>query len=84
MTSQAESRPRRIYVLCHYYTVNEGDPDYEETVDKNLYYSLSESECEEQIAYYQKLEGFRDYPDGFKVMQIELNTQYWETGFTRW
>lgn len=78
------ARPSRLYVLCHSYTVNAGDPDSEETNTKNLYYSLSEEECEEQISHYRSLEGFRDYPDGFGVLHIELNTQYWESGFCRW
>ncbi len=74
----------KIYVLCHIYTVNEGDPDHEEEELKELYYSFSEQKCAGQIPYYVALPGFCDYPDGFRVMHIDLETRYSETGFIRW
>jgi hypothetical protein len=76
--------PRIVFVLCHSYTVNEGDPDHEETETKRLYYSLSREKCVEQIEYYSKLPGFRDFPEGLEVLKIELETQYWETGVIKW
>lgn len=81
---EAEDDLQRIYVLCHTYTVNEGDPDAEETDLKRLYYSVSEKACYLEISFYKDLPGFRDFPNGFKVMHTDLNSHYWEEGFTRW
>lgn len=79
-----ENQRLRIYVLCHSYTVNEGDPDHEETEMKQLYYSFSRTKCQEQIKHYVTLPGFGDFPEGFQVMHINLEERYSETGFVRW
>jgi hypothetical protein len=79
-----ESLPKKIYVLCHSYTVNEGDPETEDTSAKELFYSFSEQACADQIPFYLGLPGFRDFPDGFEVMHIELDVHYSESGFIRW
>jgi hypothetical protein len=71
----------RVYVLCHYYTINSGDRFYEEDLEKRLYYSFDRAACEAEIAFYKDLPGFRDHPDGFKVMQIELECRFSESGF---
>ena len=73
-----------IYVLCHSYTVNKDDPDFEETNMKNLYYSFSRQKCADQISYYKTLPGFCEFPDGFEVLHIKLEELYSETGFFRW
>lgn len=78
------SNLKKIFVLCHEYTANEGDPDNEETELKELYYSFSQEKCSEQIEFYKLLPGFKDYPDGFEVMQIILENRYSETGFVKW
>jgi hypothetical protein len=75
---------RKLFVLCHEYTVNEGDPDSEETNLKQLFYSFSKERCEAEIPYYLGLPGFQDFPDGFEVMHITLETRYSESGFDRW
>jgi hypothetical protein len=72
-----------LFVLCHEYTVNESDPDHEETELKNLFYSFDRKLCEAQIEYYKDPPGFKDFPDGFDVMEIELEHHYSETGFVR-
>ncbi len=76
---------KRIYVLVHKYefSPDPDDPEYTDTEMKELYYSLSSAACEAQIPFYASLPGFRDYPDGFKVMHIDLDSRGWETGFIR-
>lgn len=60
-----------MFVLCHSYTVNAGDAGHEVAETKELYHSLSEDDCVREITFYRGLPGFRDYPDGFKVMDME-------------
>lgn len=78
------STPNRIYVLVHSYVTNAGDPDLEDVKMKELYYSFAEEDCSAQIPYFLQQPGFRDFPDGFEVMHIDLNVHYWEEGFVRW
>ena len=78
------AKRKRLFVLCHTYTLNIGDPDREDSDTKELYYSFSNEKCEEQIGFYKNLEGFKDYPHGFRVMEIRLEMNYWESGFSKW
>lgn len=73
-----------LYVLCHRYRVNDGNPDREETIMKELYYSLSPEKCRDQIPFYLSLPGFSDFPNGFDVMEIKVENRYWETGFVQY
>jgi hypothetical protein len=73
-----------IYVLCHEYTRNIGDPDSEEDELKQLYYSFSKKSCSDQISSYINLPGYKDYPNGFRVLEIETETRYFESGFVEW
>lgn len=73
-----------VYVLTHSYTIHEGDKNHEDMDTKDLFYSASRDNCEQRIANYVNLPGFRDYPNGFEVMEIHLDTQYWETGFIQY
>jgi hypothetical protein len=74
---------RKIYILCHEYILHEGDPDFEETVTKELFYSFHREKCEAEISYYRDLPGFKEFPDGFVVRHNVIEERYWETGFER-
>jgi hypothetical protein len=83
--SRSENKDNRtLFVLCHEYTVNEGDPDTEETLLKELFYSFSKERCEAEIQFYRSLPGYKDFPDGFEVLHVTLETRYFESGFDRW
>jgi hypothetical protein len=83
-STTGEKNNKIIYVLCHEYTVNEGDPDLEETNLKELFFSFDKQLCEAQIPFYKNLPGYIDFPDGFEVLQIALETHYFESGFDIW
>jgi len=64
-----------VYVLQH-----AKDIDEEEDVKFIGVYSNSEK-AEATVEKFKKIEGFKDYPEGFTIAEHELDVDGWDTGF---
>lgn len=42
---------------------------------------LTKSECQSAISRAKKLNGFKDFPDGFSISPYEVGVDHWKQGF---
>ncbi|AXC87213.1 hypothetical protein XX58_004992 [Salmonella enterica subsp. salamae] len=62
----------KVYLLSH--VRDEGDKDEDE---KNIgFYTTRELACMAQLKLNDK-PGFIDHPDGFRIVEMELDRDYW-------
>ncbi|TYP73169.1 DUF7336 domain-containing protein [Paenibacillus methanolicus] len=70
-----EEKQPLVYLVQHAY-------DLEEEIEVKIIGIFSSLEkAEAAVEEYKKLEGFRDYPDGFTIGPCILDRGYWDGGF---
>jgi len=62
-----------VYKLEHSRKIDE---EYDTT--KLIGFFSSKEKAEEIIENYKKMEGFRDYPEGFTIEECEIDFNDWE------
>ena len=69
-----------VFVVQH---VHESEDGRDEDVKFIGVYS-SQSDAEAAVSRLRLQPGFRAHPDGFEVMECELNKDHWAEGFVSW
>lgn len=72
----------KVYILWHYRPLGPDETDLiGETDDKMCGIFTSSDLAKAGKERLASLEGFRDYPDGFSIVEVTLDELDWETGF---
>jgi hypothetical protein len=66
---------KSVFLLEHKYKIN----NYYES--KLIGVFSTQKKAEETIIKYQKLPGFKDYPDSFNIEEYYLDECHWVKGF---
>ena len=77
-----EGQPMIIHYLWHFQRVKLGNmPNTEWHHGKDIGIHVDEASALASIRLLRDLEGFRDHPDGFHLIPIEVDRIYWSEGF---
>jgi hypothetical protein len=69
---------RSVFTLLHEYEPVPGSPDI-----KGIGVYATRVEAEQAIPRYRHLQGFSQYPDGFRIEEHEVDRDNWANGFMR-
>jgi hypothetical protein len=70
-----------IYSLAHWHEQFDGAV-WPMGDEKHIGFFETMDDVDAAIAQLRLLEGFRDYPDGFRVREVALDVDQWPTGFS--
>lgn len=75
-SSSRRSRDVAVWLLWHVHVLPGGDDDV-----KLIGVYPSEQAANDAVLRAMKLEGFRDFPDGFQIERYEVGKDHWTEGF---
>jgi hypothetical protein len=70
---------KSVFLLWHSHEVGPGATD-----DKLIGVYSTHAEAEEAKVRTMQREGFKDAPEGFEIVQYELNKDEWSDGYISW